>query len=199
MEIIKNCHLIIFSALSSILIWMSMSQIARSQSLSIAGLTLTDVQTGNSFLLSSGTDSATVFVFLSPECPLCQSYTKTIRELSTKYRNRVRFIGVFPGNSYSREKITSFVSRYQLQIPAFLDADFSTANAMNVSVTPTVVFVKQSKLVYFGAIDNWASGLGKKRNLITEHYLADAIAQSLSHQIVTVVRTEPIGCGLNMY
>lgn len=189
----------IFSALSGILIWMAMSQVARSQPLSIAGLALIDIKTGNSFLLSSDADSATVFVFLSPECPLCQSYTKTIRELSTKYRGQVRFIGVFPGNSYTREEISSFISTYQLQIPAFLDDDFSTTNAMSVSVTPTAVFVKQSKLVYFGAIDNWASGLGKKRNLITEHYLADAIAQSLSHQIVTIAHTEPIGCALNMY
>ncbi len=199
MVILKNYPPFIFPALACLLLWMTMSGTARSQPVPIAGLTLTDIRTGSSWVVSTGVDSATAFVFLSPECPLCQLYTKTLNELSAKYQSQIRFIGIFPGNSYSREEILAFASKYQLQIPIFSDPDFSATKALDVTITPTAVFVKHSRLLYFGAIDNWASDLGKKRTLITERYLADAIDQSLSHQIVTVARTEPIGCVLNMY
>ncbi len=146
------------------------------------------------FVLS---ELATVYIFLSPECPLCQNYTKDINALAKQYGDKISFIGIFPGELYEPSEIQAFATKYKLNIPLFRDNNLNLTNFLHVKITPTVTFVEKGKVIYFGAIDNWAVDLGKKRTVTTAHYLADALRQYLSEQAITIKKTEPIGCIIN--
>ncbi|MDR0263293.1 MAG: redoxin domain-containing protein [Sphingobacterium sp.] len=140
---------------------------------------------------------ATVYIFLSPECPLCQNYTKEINALAKQYGDKISFIGIFPGEFYESSEIQAFATKYKLNIPLFQNNNLNLTNFLHVKITPTVTFVEKGKVIYFGAIDNWAVDLGKKRTVTTAHYLADALRQYLKKQAITIKKTEPIGCIIN--
>ena len=47
----------------------------------------------------------TVYAFLSETCPICQSYTLTLKQLDTKYKNKhIRIVGVFPNYSSTQKR-----------------------------------------------------------------------------------------------
>jgi len=62
-------------------------------------------------------NKATVFVFISPECPLCENYSVTFNALQKKYEDRqVQLIGIVPGKYYNVHEVDSFLNKYQMDI-----------------------------------------------------------------------------------
>ena len=75
------------------------------------------------------------------------------------------------------------------------DPDFKLAHYYGATTTPEAVFIdKNGKLLYKGAIDNWAISLGKKRLEATAHYLRDAVENHLSGNVIDPKETKPVGC-----
>lgn len=141
-----------------------------------------------------------VVVFLSTECPMCISYTKTVEELKNRFSSQVSFYGIFPGRTYSDVQINEFVSSYKLTIPVFVDKKMKLTNALKAEVTPEVfLFDSTGKCIYRGAIDDWLVALGKKKTKPDQHYLLNAIEQTLRNEPVLVTYTKAQGCLLNDY
>ena len=137
-----------------------------------------------------------VFFFLAPECPLCENYAVTIKDLRQKFgREEVSFYGIFAGETYSPNEITLYMARFQLPVKALKDPNYLLTEHFGASVTPEV-FVVDSKgqLVYQGKIDNWIAALGKKRLQATRFYLEDALTASLAGREITTPKTEAVGC-----
>src|SRR5947208_14751264 len=53
-----------------------------------------------------------LFIFLSPECPLSQNYTTTINQLSGKFSRQVNVFGIVPGNAYTTKEVGAFENKY---------------------------------------------------------------------------------------
>lgn len=140
--------------------------------------------------------SGMVLVFMSPECPLCQNYTRTINlDYLEQQPNGINVIGVVSGKYVSKEEVTIFEESYDTEFPIILDPDFTLSKAMNATTTPEVIFLDSlNNIKYRGAIDNWAISLGQKRLKITQHYLDDALKSYLSGNEITVQTTKPVGC-----
>lgn len=135
----------------------------------------------------------TVLLFLSSECPICQKYTLTLRQFTEAYP-QVPIIGVFTRWD-SPGQIRDFASTYQLPITLVQDRKHRLVKALKPSTTPEVfVLDAQRQVRYQGAIDNWFSGLGKYRPVVTEYYLKDALDALLKGDTVKVKHTHPIGC-----
>jgi thiol-disulfide isomerase/thioredoxin len=139
---------------------------------------------------------AHVYVFLSPECPLCENYSLTLNQLRKQFPERqVRFFGVFSGTYYSSETIAAYLSTYKPAVEPLLDPGYVIKSHFQAKVTPEVFVVDGTGgTVYSGKIDNWAIALGKKRQVVTEFYLRDALRAHLAGQAPAVRRTEPVGC-----
>lgn len=141
-----------------------------------------------------------LILLLSTECPMCISYTRTIAELYAKYSSIIGFYGIFPGRSYTDKQIKEFVSSYQLSIPVLVDPKMKLTKSLKGEVTPEVfLFDASGKCVYKGAIDNWLVELGKKKIKPDQHYLQDAIEQTLRGEPVLISYNKPQGCLLNEY
>ncbi len=139
---------------------------------------------------------ATLFAFLDPECPLCQNYSLTLNKLYAEYTSAdIPFYGIIPGEFTTREKVRAYMKKYDISFPVLLDPDYRLTEVMSATVTPEVVLVSGSEeRLYQGAIDNWAYQLGKKRQVITEHYLQDALEAVRMGKAIPVGSTDAIGC-----
>lgn len=138
----------------------------------------------------------TVFIFLSPECPLCENYAATLKSLREDFsETEVRFVGIFSGRWYDRETIQRYLARYQPPVTTVLDPNYQFRDYFEAEVTPEVVVVNtRGGVEYQGKIDNWIVSLGQKRTVVNEHYLADALAALLAGDVPPVRETEAVGC-----
>lgn len=139
-----------------------------------------------------------LFIFLSPECPLCKNYTPVLNQLEKQYDHAVKFIGIVPGKTYTAATIQKFAKKYKTEFAILIDPAKKLTNYLHASVTPEVILLdSQYQLLYQGAIDNRMKSLGVKRWQATENYLSDAVSQYLQHTSVTIKRVKATGCLIN--
>ncbi len=169
----------------------------------ISGFSLT-LASGNSFTstnIPSSGNGLSLFMFLSPECPLSKNYTRTLNKLFERYHGDVAFTGCIPGKGFTRSEISSFISTYKIAFPVVVDESKHLTQYLAARVTPEVILVdRHGVLVYKGAIDDWISGgLGQQRITVSKNYLEDAIEAAVNGRAVPVRRTTAHGCLINDY
>ncbi len=138
----------------------------------------------------------TVIYFISPECPLCQGYSQTINQIKKQYESKkFRFIAVVSGKYFNTLQVKNFVQEYLFNIPVYMDNDFNLARKLNATVTPQVFVLNQyQQIKYSGRIDNWAYDVGKKRKIITEHDLLNALYAVDKNKQIIKPKTKAVGC-----
>lgn len=141
-------------------------------------------------------NKAAVFIFLSPECPLCQSYTLTINNFQKKYQlQNIPFYCVFSGRLYSQKEIADFKIKYKMQTVFIFDEENIISKQFGANVTPEAfVLSSQGNKIYSGSIDNWAYTVGSKRTIITEFYLRDALDAVIKNTPIKVKYVKAVGC-----
>lgn len=168
----------------------------------LSSFTLYHATGGKSIHLPAASEgkSLSVFIFLSPECPLSQSYLPLLNSLNEKYTNNISFYGIIPGKAYSAKIVTEFALKYRVGIPLLIDSSKSLTTYMHATITPEIILLdNKNNLVYKGAVDDLLMDLGKRRVKATSEYLNDAIIQSLGNKAVSVKRTKAVGCRINDY
>jgi thioredoxin-related protein len=147
-----------------------------------------------------GDNKASLLVLLSPECPMCINYTSLLRKIENKYGNSLQIVGLIPGKTYNDSVVMNFTNSYELDFPVYVDSTMQLSRYLKGEVTPEAFLFDQSgKLAYRGALDNWLSSPGKKRVRADQHYLLDAIEQTLQGDLVVLSYVKPQGCLLNEY
>ena len=144
-------------------------------------------------------DSLSLYIFLLDDCPICLQYTPTLNELYDSYGDQINFVGYFPNFSSKPSKIETFKTTYHIKFPLFTDYYKTKAKKFNAKITPEVVLYNHTteKIMYQGRIDNKFYSLGRRRNVITEHNLEDAIESVLNNIPVEIDYSEPVGCYIN--
>ncbi len=139
-----------------------------------------------------------VVVFINPECPITQKYTRTLNELSNELKQSTCFIGVIPGKLFDDKSIAAFKKEYAFKIPVIKDEQYKITRALSAKVYPEVILLNsESERLYSGKIDNWYESIGNNRPAPTEFYLKDAITSYLQNGTVKTDSTEPVGCYIN--
>ena len=138
-----------------------------------------------------------LFVFMSPECPLCENYTKDFTAMREEFsKDSLDIYGVFSGEKlYTEEQILKFKSKYKLDMDFVLDKDYTVARYFKAEVTPECFLVDTTgEIVYSGKLDNWLGKLGRRRQYVSRYYVKDAIYSTFSGDSIPVKHTEAIGC-----
>lgn len=136
-----------------------------------------------------------VVIFYAPQCPICINLTKAVSTIAEAYGTQVNFTLIYPGTYYSNRTIRKFQKKYKLKIAACRDADKQLVNALQATVTPQAFVInQQGKVVYNGKIDNQYEAIGKRRTVVTEYYLRNAIDSALKNEEPAVKSTEAVGC-----
>jgi thiol-disulfide isomerase/thioredoxin len=161
---------------------------------------LVDVAQQRTTKISTVNKELSLFIFLSPECPLSQNYTIVINQLQQKFDQQVNIFGIIPGNDYTVNDITVFENKYNTRFKILIDTKKQLTRYLQATVTPQAILLdKMGNLVYKGAIDDWVIALGKKRTQVSRHYVQDAIAQTLRSEFVSIKSTKAFGCIINDY
>src|SRR5258705_1706930 len=139
---------------------------------------------------------ASVFYFLMPGCPMCESYSLSINELDKKFSGKgISFSGIFASAYYSDDEINSYRNNFKIGIPVYRDIDSKLAHTLEATVTPEVFILDSTAAVlYKGSIDNLAYATGKTRLEATEFFLNDALENIISGKPVAVKETVTYGC-----
>lgn len=163
----------------------------------LSSISLSDLH-GHSYNFAPLVESnrARCLVFLSPECPLCIKYASKLGDIESTFSKKgIQFLYIFPGTYYSVENIKHYVTKYNLAATALVDPEFVLTKALGATITPEVMVLSVSnEVVYSGKIDNWYEDFGKKRTVITEHYLMNVLEEIISGRPVSVPKTKPLGC-----
>jgi len=153
--------------------------------------------------LSSSSKQLFLFVFLSPECPLCQQYSLNLNQIASQYREDVAIMGIIPGRSYDTKTIQAFIKKYRISFPVYIDSKKEASNYLEASVTPEVVLLEKEngtlRRLYSGAIDDKVQSLKVKKLEASNDYARNAIALTLQKKEILISRTEPVGCLINDY
>jgi len=166
----------------------------------IASVKLIDAATNKTSTLknTAAAQPLLLFVFLSPECPLCKNYSPVLNELQRQYDKTVQFVGIIPGKTYNAATVNAFAHKYKIAFPLLIDPAKKLTDYLHGTTTPEVILLNnQYELVYKGAIDNRVTQLGAQRWKATENYLSDAVSQYLQHTVIAVKRKKAIGCLIN--
>lgn len=142
-----------------------------------------------------------LFVFLSPECPLCQNYTTVLNKITNDFStDSVTIIGVVSGKAYSAQVVRRFKKEYSVNFRLLIDPAKKLTNYLQATITPEVVMINdKGKLIYRGAIDDWVTELGKNKLRAEKEYLRFAVTQYINHQPISIKKTKPKGCYINEY
>ncbi len=141
---------------------------------------------GNSININKNT---LAFIFLNPECPICQKYQGSF----SQFKND-SVIYVFPGK-ISRSSILAFakydsIPKHQIVI----DETYQLANLLGAKTTPQAIITKNGQIVYSGLIDDRFVALGSARSNAHTNYIRNALNSLLKNDKVVVSKTEPVGC-----
>ncbi len=139
---------------------------------------------------------ATVFVFLMPDCPLCEYYTVSLKQLQTNYAEQnVNFYLVFSGALFSKKEIDFYLKSNNMNFEVILDTEKRLARILGAEVTPQAIIISRFfKILYSGKIDNWMTEDRQHRTKVTEFYLSDALRNIMANRAVLKSYTQPIGC-----
>lgn len=138
----------------------------------------------------------TVFIFMLADCPACENYSLTLNKLHSYYQSRgITFIGIFSGNYGTVEEMKMFRKNYKINFPLLQDPEKRLLHALKASVAPQAFLVDSTSTIrYQGRIDDWMYALGKKRTVIRQHDLKNALEQYINGTPIKTAVTTPIGC-----
>lgn len=137
-----------------------------------------------------------VAVFIGLDCPISQKYIAKVNDIYRTHRDQpsLEWHFIVPG-PIAKKRIKNFQKEYGVTFPIEPDNNkLRKTKHFNATVTPEVVILRDGKILYKGAIDNWFYELGSYRSQPTEHYLVDAIESILKNQEPSIKETEAIGC-----
>jgi peroxiredoxin len=143
-------------------------------------------------------NQATVYIFLSETCPICQSSTLALRKLYQEFSDKgIRFIGVFPNRGMSSAgSLEKFKKKYHIPFELKTDSVQLLVSRFCATITPQVFIVQETpaRVLYKGKIDNNFERVGKKREVVTANYVQDALVEILAGKQVSLAETEAVGC-----
>jgi len=134
---------------------------------------------------------ATVYLFLSTQCPVSKVYAPRLNALARDYAARgVKLIGVFSNMQEGQAEMTAFARADGLIFPVVRDADASLAARFGAAMTPQAFVVNaQGRTVYQGRVDDSADA-----SLVHHRDLRAALDAVIAGRAVARPRTAAFGC-----
>ena len=138
----------------------------------------------------------TVVVFLSPECPLCQNYSPDLNAIASTYATKdVKLVGIVSGKEINKQEVQKFITTYGISFPVVFDHRNELATRLNATITPEVFLLNsEGNVLYSGRIDNRMNESGRKRQVVTETNLKDALFSVLNGKKIKIEKTKATGC-----
>lgn len=148
---------------------------------------------------------ATVWLFLSTDCPICNNYQPGLEQLRARYTPLgIEFIGVYAEVPVSMREVEDHVRQFAITYPTIVDDDRAIRNRFGVRFVPEVVVTAGGRdatidplaFLYRGRIDDQYPERGSRRPSATTHDLNDALRDITQGRAPAARVTTPVGCVL---
>jgi thiol-disulfide isomerase/thioredoxin len=150
--------------------------------------------------------SVFVYIFLADGCPICQQYAPKLKALCAKYAATATFVGVFPDPFTTDDEVRTFASKFPCGFAMQRDSAQQLTRRLKARITPEVVIVSAQMsaqptetVLYRGRIDNQFPDLGKRRSVVTEHDVDDALAAIAQGRRAKIHQTQAVGCTIERF
>ena len=142
---------------------------------------------------------ATVFVFITTDCPIANRYAPDIQRLAAIFTSQgVRFWLVYANPHEPLESIRNHLRQFQYAIPALRDPEHALVRFTKATVSPEAAVVDQGGvLLYHGRIDDRWVNIGRDRPSPTRRDLVEALSAILDGKPVAQAATPAVGCILS--
>ena len=139
---------------------------------------------------------AAVLFFITPDCPISQSYVPEMNRIADAYSARgIRFFAVQADLTATDAAVQQHVKEYGYRFPVLLDKRQLLVRRTGATVTPeAIVMTANGSVLYQGRIDNRVVSLGTTRPQATQHDLRNTLDAVLAHRPVPQPHTTAYGC-----
>ena len=148
---------------------------------------------------------ATVWLFISTDCPICNGYQPEIERLRMRFAPRgIEFVGVYAEVPLGRSEMEAHVAKFGMRYPVRIDTDRAIQQRLGARMVPEVVVTagapdssgNPAAFLYRGRIDDQWPERGSRRPSATVHNLERALEAIVAGQQPAVRTTTPVGCML---
>jgi hypothetical protein len=141
-------------------------------------------------------ETGTVFVFMSADCPIANSYAPELAAIAKDYEAaRLRFCFVHVDPAITQAKAQAHAREYGLPGEILLDPEHRLCRRLGAKATPEAfVLLPDGTVAYRGRIDDAWAELGQRRRVVTRRELRDALDAVVAGRMPAVRETEPVGC-----
>ena len=148
---------------------------------------------------------ATVWLFISTDCPICNNYQPELERLRARYTPLgVDFIGVYAEVPVSAVEVADHIRQFAIAYPTTVDVDHAIRKRFGVQFVPEVVVTAGGRgatvdplaFLYRGRIDDQYPERGSRRPSATTHDLNDALRDITQGRAPAARVTTPVGCVL---
>jgi len=142
---------------------------------------------------------AVVLYFKTVDCPLSNGYVPEMNRLRQEYGAKgIGFYAVEADTTLATADVRRHAKDFGFTFPVLIDRRQVLAHLSGAGVTPEVAVLSSTgKVLYLGRIDNRVEDFDKRRNIVTQHELRDALDAVLGGRSVPNPRTRAIGCAIN--
>lgn len=148
---------------------------------------------------------ATVWLFISTDCPICNNYQPELERLRARYTPLgVDFIGVYAEVPVSAGEVAEHTRQFAIAYSTVVDDDHAIRKRFGVRFVPEVVVTAGGRdatidplaFLYRGRIDDQYPERGSRRPSATTHDLNDALRDITQGKAPAARVTTPVGCVL---
>jgi formylglycine-generating enzyme required for sulfatase activity len=143
--------------------------------------------------------TAVVFVFLATQCPISNGILPELARLHTRFSGQIEFYGVIPDRFTTPGEAATHRREFAIPFPVLLDTSGALQRQLQPTHSPQAIVVdRDGRLIYSGRIDDRYKEVGRPKQFATQNELRDSLFAVVNGKTPRVVRTEPIGCRLEL-
>jgi peroxiredoxin len=163
----------------------------------VADFALKDLS-GNDWSFHRQKNKATVFVFLSCDCPMSNGYLKPLSDLAAKFKDKgVAIVGINANKDETVEQLQAHAKEFKIAFPILKDDNHAAVKALGAKVNPEAIVVDEQFVTrYRGRIDDGYMARLKPRAGVVRLDLDIALGELLAGKPVTIPRTVAYGCAI---
>jgi len=141
---------------------------------------------------------AIIIFFTTVDCPLSNGYVPEMNRIRQEYASRgVAFYAVEADTTIDVTDVRRHAKEFGFTFPVLIDNRQFLARLAGATATPEVAVLSSAgKVLYLGRIDNRVEDFDRRRNVVTEHDLRNALDAVLAGKPVLHPTTKAVGCAI---
>ena len=145
--------------------------------------------------LRTTTASATVLIFVQPDCPISNRYAPEVKRLYERFASKnIAFHLVYPDPTHTPDRIRAHLELYNYPCGGLRDPYHVLVAAAGATVTPEAAVFVGTSLVYRGRIDDRFIDFGKARIKPTQRDLETVLLRLAQGETPALHTTQALGC-----